>query len=79
MDFYAFYIIYILFHLKKWHDRPEGKTAKENSVYYKLGENGEYRANPSTMIVPFRRALIMTTMQICIILTFTFATKGGLN
>ena len=46
MDFYAFYIIYILFHLKKWRDRPEGKTAKENSVYYKLGENGEYKANP---------------------------------
>ena len=45
MDFYAFYTIYILFHFKKWHDRPKDKTAKENSVYYKKNEAGELVLN----------------------------------
>jgi len=79
MDFYAFIILYILFHLKKWYDRPKDKTAKSNSPYYVADENGEYKFDKTKMFVPLRRALITTLGQTFVILTFSFASKGGLN
>ena len=60
MDFYAFYLIWIGFHIKKYYDRDINKSAEEQSPYYVKTESGEWKLDKTRMAVPLIRGLIMT-------------------
>ena len=79
MDFYAFYIIYIVFHAKKYMDRDPKKSKEEQSPYYIKTDDGEYKLDKTRMMVPIVRSVIFTFVQLFLILTFTYATKAGIN